>query len=645
MNQYVTTNKYRDYISKNAKFLNICNSILNEIDQGTYFNKSIDELKADNEYLYQDILLDNYEKSILNPKYAVQEYQEIGLVLSAFSHEIRKCISYVFQCNKEMFDVLYRQSMTFFEALELNADEQQLKQIIKQSKLHDLKGNENYEINMNYNPNYNFYRNIIEKQNKDLKYLYRYGCYIDDSIIEYAKIANSLSESVVKQLAHTMVDSYLKGFKVRGKTTNKRKVSRVVSIAGLEKITLEILNYLETMDFQGHVVQAQSKPVNVQAEADHKDDSVIYFSDDYIEKSIGAYQYALAKNEKYLMNYLGNIIMVMFGYADPQLVINETKLSMSSDLKNKNQKMMLKKRSLFDEYVPKSEVSYTGMAFPNVDISRESYSKIFNEVMRINLVNAETIEAIQQNIIKTLDVGVSVHIEGCNDNRTKLDIAMHSLADPKTETNFWSCGSDVNIPVGEVYTAPQLKGTNGLLHVKEVLIGSTLYRDLEIKFVDGVSVSYTCQNGKNEEESKALLKNDLFNTSDNLPIGEFAIGTNTVGYVIAKKLGIINKLHTLIGEKMGPHIAIGDTCNARSEDTPMVDSVSGKIFTAVENEISCKRNSEPEHAYFNTHTDITIPYDDLKCLIVRCLDDHEISIIENGRFVLEGCEILNEPFN
>ena len=55
-------------------------------------------------------------------------------------------------------------------------------------------------------------------------------------------------------------------------------------------------------------------------------------------------------------------------------------------------------------------------------------------------------------------------------------------------------------------------------------------------------------------------------------------------------------------------------------------------------------NSEPEKAYFNCHTDITIPYSELGDIVVHTENDEKITIIKNGRFVLEGTEALNEVF-
>ena len=50
-------------------------------------------------------------------------------------------------------------------------------------------------------------------------------------------------------------------------------------------------------------------------------------------------------------------------------------------------------------------------------------------------------------------------------------------------------------------------------------------------------------------------------------------------------------------------------------------------------------------AYFNCHTDITIPYDELGHIRVKTEDGREISILEEGRFVPEGTEELNEALD
>ena len=51
-------------------------------------------------------------------------------------------------------------------------------------------------------------------------------------------------------------------------------------------------------------------------------------------------------------------------------------------------------------------------------------------------------------------------------------------------------------------------------------------------------------------------------------------------------------------------------------------NTDGKEIVARENEKSRLRDTDPEQAYFNVHTDITIPYDEISaCLLYtsRCV--------------------------
>ena len=78
---------------------------------------------------------------------------------------------------------------------------------------------------------------------------------------------------------------------------------------------------------------------------------------------------------------------------------------------------------------------------------------------------------------------------------------------------------------------------------------------------------------------------------------------------------------------------------------------------AKENESSAFRKEDPKKAYFNCHTDITIPYEELSRIaavtaqtvegpIMNDVAEErvEIPILLDGRFVLEGTLKLNEPF-
>ena len=72
---------------------------------------------------------------------------------------------------------------------------------------------------------------------------------------------------------------------------------------------------------------------------------------------------------------------------------------------------------------------------------------------------------------------------------------------------------------------------------------------------------------------------------------------------------------------------------------------------AQDNECSILRKENPNKAYFNCHTDITIPYEELDRItagitvpVGNNTERVETPIILDGRFVLEGTMELNKPF-
>ena len=92
-------------------------------------------------------------------------------------------------------------------------------------------------------------------------------------------------------------------------------------------------------------------------------------------------------------------------------------------------------------------------------------------------------------------------------NETSMKVQLHTLTDPAKQTNFENCVSDVNIPLGEVFTSPMLTGTQGILHVKEVYVEDYLFKDLRMVFKDGKVTEFGCGNfPESEEQGKDLVK-------------------------------------------------------------------------------------------------------------------------------------------
>lgn len=258
-------------------------------------------------------------------------------------------------------------------------------------------------------------------------------------------------------------------------------------------------------------------------------------------------------------------------------------------------------------------------------------------------MDAKKYARIQQEIIDELDGAEYIHIKGKGNCETDIKVKMHHLSDPSKETNFVNCGADVNIPLGEVYTSPMLKGTDGVLHIEETYLDGLRYDNLKLYFQDGYITRYSCTNYPDEKDNVRYIEENLLFPHKTLPVGEFAIGTNTLAYAISKKYDILKVLPVLIIEKMGPHFAVGDTCFRYEEDLPVRNELDGKEVIARDNERTSLRKEKPEEAYTFCHTDITIPYEAISFISAIAKDGSTIDIIRNGIFVLEGTEELNVP--
>ena len=73
-----------------------------------------------------------------------------------------------------------------------------------------------------------------------------------------------------------------------------------------------------------------------------------------------------------------------------------------------------------------------------------------------------------------------------------------------------------------------------------------------MRFEEGKITEYSCDNFENPQEGKALIRQQIMKNHDTLAMGEFAIGTNTAAYAMARRFGIVEKLPILIERKWAP---------------------------------------------------------------------------------------------
>ena len=652
---------FADYFREAAAFLVLMDKVFDAARSGVLFAAPLEEKEKLNADLYRELISD-YDKSYCNPSYAVAMLgKEYGAFLCALRAELRSLIAYAFE--QKMYDMTIRMEL-FLEIYGWFAMEEKpsIKELQESFSSFAFDYQEEFMeegVIASFTTENSFAKDIV--CGADLStadYLYDYGEYIGENERKMAAYMASLPQETVQLIADTFTEGYRKGFETTGKDISIKKTvniryfigfERVVKVAieNFKKIGLEtIINRAQPSFLQGRNVQKVgfygTQPCK-QFECDHEFDKMLYFNSMFVTRKLECYKSALEKYKDEAAVFGGPAVIEEFGEEPFSPAEKEEAYRLGIQERKLTVEYAGKAGALLNQYVKGEERSFTIIAFP-VPAIGEQFEAIFDETIKLNTLSYELYQRIQQTIIDTLDTADYVHIKGCGVNETDLKVNLWKLRDASKETIFENCVADVNIPVGEVFTSPVLKGTDGVLHVSEVFLNGLKYENLKVTFKDGMVADYECTNFEDKEQGRRYIKDHVLHQHESLPLGEFAIGTNTVAYRMAKNYDIGNVMPILIAEKTGPHFAVGDTCYSHEEDM-VTYNANGKAIVARENEVSAKRSEDMTKAYFNCHTDITIPYDEIGELTAVCKDGTKKPIIENGRFVLAGCEELNIPLN
>ena len=652
--------QYLSYFQDVAIFLLELENVRRKVENGEWERYSIEEMKSLNEILYSDVLGEHYASSYANPAYAAEKFGlEMGQLLSMLYAEMRSGIPYSFENRMDYLTILFELFIEVYNRFESETlpEPDEIRDIFYwyASDYCDVFLAD--RIMEQIDPAYSFAADIIE--NADLendRYLYRFGEYITENELGTARHLRTLPEETLRKMADVYTEGYRIGFINTGKDLSKKSVVNIRYSLGFEKVIRIAIENFRKMGLKPVIYRAASSVItkrehhkigyygavpNWQYEYDHRQDQALFMDKRYIERRLEVARTVYEQHKDQAAQFAGPAVMETFGEKPfspkavpeaPSYNEEQKKLAVSYDSRS---------GQLTNEYIKGEERSFTIVAYPVPEIG-EKYPEIFDEVIRINTLDAKLYEKVQQTMIDALDQGEYVHVKGKGENRTDIKVKLYHLNDPEKETIFENCVADVNIPVGEVFTSPVLEGTSGVLHVSRVYLEGLQYTDLELTFEDGKVTDYRCGNFDDPEEGRRYIEDNVLKGHQSLPLGEFAIGTNTTAYVAGKKYGIEDKMPILIAEKTGPHFAVGDTCYSWSEDI-RVYNPNGKEIVAKDNSVSLNRKEDVSKAYFNCHTDITIPYEELEEISVVTKDGKHIILIKDGRFVLPGTEVLNEP--
>ena len=652
---------FHDYFKQVAEFISLVDEIKSKREQNWFQDADLEALQQVNTALYQDILEENYEKSYGNPAYAVKVLgEEYGQLLCFLYAEIRGDIVYAYENRIKEFTIhneLFIEVYNLFEDAESLSPEG-LKQILYYfvSDYSDVFVTN--RIREQLDPSLDFAAKIVmESDLTDVRYLYRYGEYIQENEIQTAQYLASLSQEEIEKMAATYTNGFKEGFQIARIDLSKKKSVNIRYAIGQERMVRAAILQFEKMDLKPVIFRASVNRVNKkgvgrigytatspnrQYEFDHRQDEALFLDKAFVDRKLGVMKSAYEEYKTLAKEYAGPAVIEVFGEKNFEPINKEESILLNSKQQKLSVQLATKSSQIVNTYIARDDYSFTIIAYPVPEIG-DNFQEIFQEIVKVNTLDNGLYREMQQVMIDELNLAKAVRVKGSGNNKTDIVVAMQTLKDPATQTNFENCLADVNIPVGEVFTSPKLTGTNGILNVSEVYLNELKYKDLTLTFQDGKIIGYTCDNFKEEAENQAFIKENLLFNHETLPIGEFAIGTNTTAYVMAHQYDIVYKLPILIAEKMGPHFAVGDTCYSYSEENRLFNP-DGKEIVAKENECSALRKEDISKAYFNCHTDITIPYDELESIVSIHEDGKEVPIILNGRFVLPGTEQLNEPF-
>ena len=643
--------KYRSYCLKSAELFVRLDEILETVKNAGIESASMELLKEWNAYLYDDIRDEKYENSYGNPRYSVREFgKDEGEFLTYFYSRFRDGIQDAYEGDKESLLLLME---LFLQVYTILSTEDEISRWLKETLYYYVHDYDEYYtekgIRKILDPSLDrLVKIVMESDFKDEKYLYYYGENITENEVKTARYISSLPKQTIELIARTYTDGYRQGFVAAGIDLSKKNTVNIRYNIGFEAVVREAVDQFKEMGLSPVIymnsntraVGVCTTPASKQYLYDHRFDDALYLNHAIVKEKLSHVEKVFEKYKAAAAVFAGPAVIEVFG---EKLFVPETKAE-SPAYTPEQQKLSVDYRRDYmliqSRYIKEEERSFTIIAFPIPEIGKD-FEEIFAETVKLNTLDMDLYRGIHQSIIDALDQGDTVHITGRGANRTDLTVKLHELKDPAKETNFENCLADVNIPVGEVFTSPVLKGTNGVLHVTKVYLNQLRYENLSMTFQDGMIADYSCTNYEDENANKKYIKENVLHNRDTLPMGEFAIGTNTTAYKMGRKYGIEAKLPILIAEKTGPHFAVGDTCYSMSEDIEL-HNPDGKEIIAKENECSALRKTEIEKAYFNCHTDITIPYDELGDIVVKKADGGEIVIIHDGRFVLKGTEVLND---
>lgn len=639
--------EWAGFVTRRAAFLRRVAATEALLAAGTFLDRPLEVIAEENHALSADVLPEAYEGGDLDPAGMTARFgAERGPLLAWFASSLRAAVGYAFDGRRPRFGVLIDHFCATVEAADQGRAPFAALRDAATALVREPDDAERVTaLRMSFDPSFGLALAIARTAAEpgDARLLYRHGRRITEHELVLFRHLQGLDAARIGRIADQVVRCFLNGYRNRNRTLGERNAVGIRAHIGQERLIAAVADRFAAEGLSACVEDPESTAVNRQVAFDHRFDSAFWFDETVARRGEEGQERAMAACAPFLSRYAGFAYLFKFGEADfrPARKPEATRLSAAQEaLFKAHQRRVME---IKERYIAERDISFTAISFPTPEIGPD-FAAIFERMIGINTLDTDRWEAVQAHLVDALDGAEAVEVTGTGGNTTAMRVALRKLSDPAKETAFVNCGADINIPVGEVFTSPVLAGTSGRLHLKDTWLARTRYRDLWFEFRDGMIADYGCANFPDPAEGRRHVYEHLLMPHDTLPLGEFAIGTNTFAYVMAREFGILDRLTELVIEKMGPHFAIGDTCFLLNEDVPTFDRRTGKRMVAVDNEKSACRATDFASAYTFKHTDITIPYEEIGSIVAVRQGGARIEILRDGRFTLPGTEPFNAAF-
>ena len=260
----------------------------------------------------------------------------------------------------------------------------------------------------------------------DLRYLYKYGEYVSENEIGAASFLNSLSQEEIDAMAKTYTEGYRIGFIMGRKDITKKKTVNIRYNLGFERmVRAAILNFreigLEPVIYR-HASHAVNKKdhqrigytggvANPQFDYDHRQDSALFLDADFVQRKLRAMQTSYEQYKELAAVHGGPACIDVFGEKPFSPVGKSESLSHSEAQQKLEVELNNESGQIVNRYIKGEERSFCIIAYPLPEIGG-NYEEIFREIVKINTLDYEKYQKLQQTIIDTLDKSEWVTIKG-----------------------------------------------------------------------------------------------------------------------------------------------------------------------------------------------------------------------------------------